>query len=126
MLCEVCGKKTAKLYRAEIEGAELSVCEECSKLGKVLMDRRNDAAQPKIRKKITQKPDIKEPPVLVENFGLEVKKAREKLGLTREELAKKIFEKESLLVRIENTNFEPEEKVVRKLEKVLGVKLLEQ
>ncbi|MCX8190115.1 MAG: multiprotein bridging factor aMBF1 [Candidatus Diapherotrites archaeon] len=125
MLCEVCGKSSQKLLRTEIEGAELMVCQECSALGKIIREPKENFMQP-IFKKTTNPPKIQEPPQVIENFGVEIKKAREKLGLTREELAKKIFEKESLLVRIENTNFEPEEKVIRKLEKVLGIKLIEQ
>lgn len=124
MLCEICGKDVPKLVRAEIEGAELMVCPECSSLGKVLREPQDYVVRPSVQK-ISIVPKIHEPPQVIENFGAEVKKAREKLGLTREELAKKIFEKESLLVRIENTNFEPEEKVIRKLEKALGIKLIE-
>ncbi|MEM4598230.1 MAG: multiprotein bridging factor aMBF1 [Candidatus Diapherotrites archaeon] len=124
MLCEVCGKDFPKLVRAEIEGAELMVCSECSALGKVLRETQDYVARPSVQK-ISIAPKIQEPPQVIENIGAEVKKAREKLGLTREDLAKKIFEKESLLVRIENTNFEPEEKVIRKLEKALGIKLIE-
>lgn len=122
MRCEVCGKDFPKLIRAEIEGAELMVCTECAKLGKTL-DFQRPASQSQ-KSKVFAPARIEEPPELIENFGAEVKRARERLGLTREELAKKIFEKESLLVRIENDGFEPEEKIVRKLEKVLGIKLI--
>jgi len=122
MRCEVCGNDFPKLIRAEIEGAELMVCPECAKLGKTLRDLPEPASSTHVMKRVSA-PRIEEPPELIEDFGTEVKRARERLGLTREELAKKIFEKESLLVRIENNAFEPEEKIIRKLEKVLGIKL---
>lgn len=121
MRCEVCGKE-AKLIRAEIEGAELWVCSKCASLGKPLYE-------PQQRKKVSIKREyfkVEEPFVLVENYGEVIRKAREKKGLTREELAKKLFEKESVLQRIEANELEPSDALTLKLEKLLGIRLREQ
>jgi ribosome-binding protein aMBF1 (putative translation factor) len=36
MECEICGKKTSKIFITEIEGTILRLCKECSKSGKIL------------------------------------------------------------------------------------------
>ncbi|MCD6247697.1 MAG: TIGR00270 family protein [Candidatus Diapherotrites archaeon] len=121
MRCEVCGRE-AKLIRAEIEGAELLVCSKCASLGKPLY-------KPEGKSKLFARkdyPKIEEPFTLIENYGEVIRKAREKKGLTREELAKKLFEKESVLQRIEANKLEPSDALVLKLEKVLGITLREQ
>jgi len=121
MRCEVCGRETPKLIRAEIEGAELMVCGECAKLGKVL---RTQEGTPKaVYMPRRETAPLIEPFELIDDFGTEIKKARERLGLTREQLAKKIFEKESVLQRIEANELEPSDELVLKLEKALNIRL---
>jgi putative transcription factor len=60
---------------------------------------------------------------MAEDLGAIVQKAREKLGITREELALKVFEKSSVIHKIEAGNFVPDDKAIKKLEAALGVKL---
>jgi putative transcription factor len=62
---------------------------------------------------------------LVENYGRIVREARSKLGLSIEELAKGVGEKESLIRRIEREEIRPSDKVIDKLERFLKVKLKE-
>lgn len=62
---------------------------------------------------------------LVEDFNVVVRQARESKGWTREELGAKIYEKVSVITRIESGKMEPDLKLARKLEKTLGVKLIE-
>jgi uncharacterized protein (TIGR00270 family) len=61
---------------------------------------------------------------LVENYGEEIRKAREALSLPLKVLAERINEKESTLTRIEKQEMLPSEKTRQKLEKELGIKLL--
>ncbi len=61
---------------------------------------------------------------IVENFPEIIRRARENLGLTRENLAKLIGVKESIVRRIEEGQLMPDIELARKLEKVLRVKLL--
>jgi len=48
--------------------------------------------------------------VIIDNYGKKIIEARKKINLTREEFAKKINEKESVIRRIEAEGMEPDEK----------------
>ncbi len=61
---------------------------------------------------------------VVEGYGRIVRQARERAGLTRQELARKLFILENVLERIENEHLKPNEAVAKKLEKELGITLL--
>ena len=135
MRCEVCGRKIyGSPHRVMIEGAKLTVCNECSKHGTTTWEEPT-------RKTITLKPkstahplkvQSKKPPEttidmsleLVENFDLKIRQAREKLGLSHEELGKKISEKVSLLKKIETKKMTPNNRLAAKLEYALKIKLL--
>ncbi|MEM3725667.1 MAG: multiprotein bridging factor aMBF1 [Candidatus Bathyarchaeia archaeon] len=137
MRCEVCGRKIhGKPYRVLIEGAKLLVCGECSKHGKIIWEE-----EPKL-KPLTPKPKAALPLTqiqskktsantvvdtnleLVEDFGLKVKQAREKLGLSHEELGKRLNEKVSVLKKIETGKMKPDNALATKLEHALKIKLL--
>ena len=62
---------------------------------------------------------------LVEDFNIIVRKARESRGWTREELGAKIYEKVSVINRIESGKMEPDVKLAKKLEKTLNITLIE-
>jgi putative transcription factor len=61
---------------------------------------------------------------VVEGFGEVVKGARERLGLTQEELGRRIGEKASVVRRIESEEMVPDITLAKKLEHTLKVKLL--
>ena len=117
--CETCGKNVGQLLRAVIEGSHVYVCNSCSKHAEVVEEARPIKRAVQIKQKIT----ISEPSINPE-FSYIIKNAREKAGLTRKQVAEKIKEKESVIERIERGNT-PEEKVAQKLEKVLGIKILD-
>ncbi len=60
---------------------------------------------------------------IVPEYGKVVKEAREKLGLTSEELGVKIKVKASLIRKVERHEIIPEDSVRIKLERMLDVKL---
>ncbi len=62
---------------------------------------------------------------LVEGFGQAIKRARDQRQWHQRELAQKLNEKESIISKIETGKFEPDAKLARKLEKLLGIKLIE-
>ena len=64
--------------------------------------------------------------ILVENFAQIIKLKRESRGLSQRDFANKINEKESVIHKIETGNYEPVLPLARKLEKFLGVKLVEE
>lgn len=60
----------------------------------------------------------------VEGYGELIRKAREKLGMTREELGALIQDKASVIKKIENEELKPTIEQAKKLEKTLKVKIL--
>ena len=62
---------------------------------------------------------------LIEDFSIEVRKAREAKNWSREILGKKINERVSVINRIETGKMTPDTKLTKKLENTLGIKLLE-
>jgi len=61
---------------------------------------------------------------VVESFGLQARRAREKLGLSCEELGRKIGEKASVIKKVESGSLTPDERLAAKLERALKLKLL--
>jgi putative transcription factor len=132
MQCETCGKDVKVGLRVKLEGSVIFTCESCAKYGEVV-------AEVKTAPKAEKKPVFEQPrrPVfqpsgeeyvesLVENFHSVIKNAREKMGWKQEDLAKKLNEPMSMVHRLETeAHFEPSDELVRKLQKVLGVKLKE-
>ena len=131
-VCEMCGSET-RLYKAEIEGTMLNVCEHCAKFGKVIAsihDRRHIEKIQTHREKekkavpMLSKEELTEG--IVEGFAGIIKEKRESLNLKQEDFAKKINEKVSLIHKIETGSFEPDIKLARKIEKFLKIRIVEQ
>ena len=122
--CDLCGKTDDKLFKAVIEGVELNVCSLCSKFGKVI----GQVKKPVIRE--TRKPQVaqveEKVEILVENYPELIKRKRESMGLSQRDFAKKINEKASTIHHIETGGFEPSLGLAKKLEKMLGIKLVEE
>jgi putative transcription factor len=122
MECEICGKETKKIFITEIEGVVLRACEECSKGGKIL-NIISENNKPKIERQMSDYQE--EEYELIEDYGKVIEEARKKIGISLEELAKGIGEKESLIRKIEREEIKPSDKIINKLEKFLKVKLRE-
>ena len=132
--CEVCGHKIHdQPITAVIEGAKLTVCVECSKHGKIIHEEvaalpqktlKKPQAPPSVvqRKPAVAKVEISQEPA--EDYSTKIKAAREKLGLTHEELGKKINEKASVLRNLEAGKMSPNNQLASKLEHMLKIKLL--
>ena len=134
MRCEVCGHKIHSIpIRAEIEGAKLTVCIECSKHGKIIRGEEIERVQrtskprasiPLIQKKKKAQARVEITQEVVEGYDSKIRQAREKLGLSHEELGKKINEKASVLSKLETGKMTPNNMLVTKLEHALKIKLL--
>jgi putative transcription factor len=133
--CEVCGHKIhSSPIRAEIEGAKLTVCIECSKHGKVIREEEIEFGRkapkkpltpiPFIQKKQTAQARVEITQEVVEGYDSKIRQAREKMGLSHEELGKKINEKASVLSKLETGKMTPNNTLVTKLEHALKIKLL--
>ena len=123
MRCEICGKKVVgRPVRVKIDGSIMQTCNECSKFGKVQKEPR----RPVKAKTSPRRPRVREPLYEVsEEFNTIIRMAREKKGWSREDLANKIYEKASVINRIESGKMIPDIKLARKIEKVLNIKILD-
>jgi len=119
--CEVCGKGSDDLFLVDIEGAQMTVCKACAK-GKTVLQEFTDREEPQIQQRAVQsKSDVSE---VVENYGKIIREARDRLSLPSKALAERINEKESTLVRVEKGEALPDDRLARKLEKALGIRLI--
>ncbi len=75
------------------------------------------------KKKVVPLPPIEEETVLVYNYGMLIIETRKKRNLTREEFAKKINEKESVIRRVESEEMKPDDALTKKIERFLEIKL---
>ncbi len=145
MDCEMCGKNVPHLTKVRIDGAILNVCDACAKFGTPAESIRTSFSKPAAEEpiatiKINQKRIIVPPAkptsrrrtrdnidslTVVQDYGELIKEAREKLNMTQDELAAKILERKNVLSSMERGDLLPEIKVARKLEKVLGITLVE-
>src|SRR3989344_777781 len=116
--CDLCGKKT-ELISALVEGTMLSVCTNCSKFGNVVQLNKSNINKPKVIEIDRYLDDI------TDDFAEKIKTAREKLNLKQEELALKVQEKLSVIQSLESGKIKPQISAARKLEKFLGIKLIE-
>jgi putative transcription factor len=135
MRCEVCGRKIhSSPITAVIEGARLTVCVECSKHGKIVTQdeytlKPKPLGKPSAhipimaqKKKTEIKVEITQE--IIEDYTIKIRQAREKLGLTHEQLGKKINEKISVIAKLETGKMSPNNILATKLEHALKIKLL--
>jgi putative transcription factor len=114
MECEVCGRPiVGKPRLALIEGVAMNVCSGCATLGKII-------EEPARREQLGLEMAELE---IVEDYPALIRRARERMGLKQEELAKRLAERASVVQRLESGRLRPDERLLNKLERVLGIKL---
>ena len=133
MLCELCGAESASLESRKVSGSVLRVCTLCAGMGKQTAHRESVGHRAFVaqtlekREQKTRYKDISsDEKVLANDFGSIVRKAREKRGLDHTTLALKISEKKSIIASVESGNMKPNEKLIKKLENFLNIKLMEE
>jgi putative transcription factor len=139
MQCEMCGETVRGIPKlVRVEGAELQVCGRCEKFGtEVQQVRRTDvkrpaprapaapvpAAVPRVRHKRDMFDFIEGE--IVDDYAERIKRARMEKGLSQKDLALQMMEKEHLIKKIENRELIPEDDVRKKIEKALGIRLVD-
>ncbi|MEM0333065.1 MAG: multiprotein bridging factor aMBF1 [Candidatus Aenigmatarchaeota archaeon] len=118
MECTICGKETAKIFKIELDGNIIEVCENCKSYGKIV---KIEEKKIKIIKPVNV--NFFENFEIVENYGEIIRNRRIELNLTIRDLAKKIGVKESYLSKIEKGEIYPDKKTLEKMEKLLKIKL---
>ena len=129
--CEVCGRPIyGKPYLVIIEGVVMRVCDECARLGTpynpqpqgnaARMQPQRPAPRPKERPREEELEEL----VVAPDYNKLVKDARERMGLTQEELAAKVGVKTSVISKVESGRFRPDIPTARRLEGVLKIKIL--
>jgi len=134
MNCDICGREiTAQAFKVRVEGAKMLVCGKCQRLGKPYVEEApprlhlaTATSVPRIthRKKAPELPREMDELDLAEDYPEIVRRQRMKLGLSQEDLAKRVKEKLSVIQKIETGKMSPYTKLCRELEHVLKVKLL--
>jgi putative transcription factor len=138
--CEVCGSPLrASPNRVEIDGAIMVVCNNCARLGKQVgppapvvspisnrvmrgNPMRMNPMQGALRT-MAQRPI--EPEYEVDpDYSLKIRQAREKLGLSQEQLGNLLNEKPSVIKMVESKKLKPDITLTRKLMHELKINLL--
>ena len=114
--CDMCGRQES-LVTADVEGVEMKVCQNCSRFGTV---RKRADAMRVSQKKMHTEPAFR----LAGNYASLLRQAREKQGLSQEDFARFLQEKESIVSKWEQGRMQPSVEVARRLEKILGVSLV--
>jgi len=123
----MCGSE-GQMFKAEIEGSELTVCKQCSRYGKEVEEIRQLRKEPKKEEIISRSEGPKKEIMflILDDYASIIKAKREKLQIKQEDFAKDINEKLSLIHQIETGKFKPSIELARKLEKALKITLIEQ
>ena len=140
MNCEICGSEIkGEPYKTKIDNSLMVTCKECSRYGKVqskpqppkkrVPNKRNNnnysnVNQPKRNNNYSRK-NREEEYELVEDYAKIIRQKREIRGLTQKQLGEQLYERESVIHKIENGKMVPDEKIAKKLEKILNIQIIE-
>lgn len=110
--CDVCQKSDA-VGAVALGGEELAACKRCMEAP---WSAARAAGETTVREGVER---------IAEGYGARMKGARERAGLTQRQLAAKISEKERYVEKLEREMLSPSIATARKIERVLGVRLVE-
>ncbi len=137
MICELCGKDTDRTTTVFIEGTYLKVCKECQRFGKTpgtavkkeVQARSQVAERLQARERRMRSRDVYEGETttvdLVPDYPSRIRDARLARDWKQETLAAKINEKTSIISKLESGTIRPSDALIKKLEKELGIKLMD-
>jgi putative transcription factor len=132
----MCGAEVPRLKKMVIEGSNLLVCPKCAKFGGV-ESQTKDSDELIASDTITQRLQLREKRLktrdvfeegqeeLALDYPNKIRGARISIGMSQDELGKKINEKKSVVAKLETGDMVPDEKLIKKLERALGISLKE-
>ena len=129
--CEICGKEVERTKKVKIEGIVLEVCDQCSVFGEAVIEEQKSEERKftpevyKSRGRSKARAFDPEEFILFEDYRKRIRKARESMGMEQKDLARMINEKQSVISKIESGGFNPDDAVIRKIEKALKISLKE-
>ncbi|PNX46320.1 MAG: TIGR00270 family protein [Thermoplasmata archaeon M11B2D] len=137
MPCELCGRECKGGKEAIIDGAKMFVCPDCLKYAEgVVQQEPAKISSPSYPQRFIVKKTQKMERDIYKDRGMEkelvtnwnhlVEQARKKKGLTREELGFRIGERTVTIAKLENGDLRPSDQTIAKLEKELGIQLMEE
>ncbi len=139
MNCEICGIEIkGEPYKTKIDNSVMATCKECSRYGKVQSKpqppkpkspkRRivNNAPRQNNNKKVYSRRSKEEDFEIVEDYAKIIRQKREIRGLTQKEFGAQLYERESVVHKIEQGKMVPDIKLARKIEKLLNVTIIEE
>ncbi len=135
MVCEMCGSK-GRTKLMTVDGAPLQVCQKCERFATapVVKTEQGRAISTPIAERLAKRErrrrqrdvyEMRGELVLVVDYGARVRGKRRQMGLNQEELAKKVREKKSIIVKVENQDMRPSDSLIKTLERALGISLKE-
>ena len=131
MQCELCGAE-AQLEATRVAGSVLRACSACAGAGRTATERETlgpqvwvaNALEKRARRQRARDEELPDR-VLVADCGSRVRSARQQRGWDQAQLAQRAAEKKSVIAAVETGAREPDDKLLRKLERLLSLKLTE-
>jgi putative transcription factor len=140
MLCEMCGRDVESVTRVRVEGSVLRLCTECARFGAPLDPVPAPAAAAPMRspafsgaavrsggapRRLEERDLYQEigEMELASDWPKRIRVAREALHWTPDDLAKKLNEKKSVVLKLESGGIHPPDDLVRHVERLLKVRL---
>ena len=137
MICEMCGRDVPQTRTVIVEGSRLNVCPACARFGEDFKTSSSGGA-PVTQSVIEERLEKRERRMkskdiyagstsveLVDDYGGVIRAAREAKGMDLEKFASSILEKKGTIAKIESNSLIPDDKIIKKIEKALGIKLTE-
>lgn len=139
MICELCGKDSKQTKTVFIEGTQLKVCKECEKFGetsggsgpakkgeapnRAIVSERLQARERRMRTKDVYQEETTTD--LAPDYPQKIRDARMAHEWKQEDLAARLNERASVVAKLESGTIRPNDDLIKKLERTLGVKLME-
>ena len=144
--CEMCGAEKSSLTTTKVEGAELELCDDCTDFGTTVETESTSTTSTKYSTSSSdgssssstgggssgggggggrRRDMFDQMDEIASDYDEQIRAAREDEGMSREDLAKELNEKASLIGKLERGDVLPSDDVRTKLEKRLGISLAE-